>query len=200
MKSVNLLPHGGEVFYYPGFFNKRTSDRCFSQLKETINWQQRSIRIFGRIIPQPRLIAWYADEGINYAYSGLKLQPDPWTAPLLKIKEDTETFTGGKFNGVLLNLYRNGKDSMGWHRDNEKEIEPRAIIASLSFGEERKFDFRVYGSRSHSLSLVLQHGSLLVMSGEVQRHWEHCLPKLRNECGERINVTFRSIMKPSYRY
>jgi alkylated DNA repair dioxygenase AlkB len=142
---------------------------------------------------QPRLTAWMGDSGASYRYSGLMMVPEPWSAPVLKIKLAIEKAVGFKFNSALLNYYRTGLDSMGWHRDNEPELGKEPTIASVSFGDLRVFKMRHYFNKSLSVDIELDHGDLLVMAGVMQSYWEHSLPKTRRPKGPRINITFRSV-------
>jgi alkylated DNA repair dioxygenase AlkB len=189
----NLLPHNGSVFLYPGFFSKYESDKFYGELLNTVNWQQLPIKIFGKEVMQPRLTAWFADEGTQYAYSGLTLQAFEWTESLLEIKTRVEKVSDCKFNSALLNLYRDGNDSMGWHRDNEKELGVNPPVASVSFGETRKFQLRTYVNKSDLITIPLQHGSFLLMKDETQHYWEHRVPKELRIKGSRINITFRGV-------
>jgi alkylated DNA repair dioxygenase AlkB len=189
----NLLPKDGEVYYYPDFFTKEESDRLFQELKTRVNWKQEPIKIFGREVMQPRLTAWYGDDDKPYSYSGITMHPEPWTPALDLIKERIEEVSGTRFTSALLNYYRNQQDSMGWHRDNEKELGPNPIIGSVSFGEAREFQFRHYYDKSIKQALLLTHGSFLLMKGSTQHYWEHALPKRSRVLGGRINLTFRKI-------
>jgi alkylated DNA repair dioxygenase AlkB len=190
----NLLPHHGEVFYYPEFFSTQESHELFTELLNNISWRQEPIKLFGKEIMQPRLTAWYADKGVNYSYSGITMQALDWTESLIKIKTRVEQKSKSKFNSALLNLYRNGNDSMGWHRDNEKELGVNPVIASVSFGVSRKFQMRTYKEKTDLISLELRDGSFLLMQGESQPYWEHSVPKTKKIRGTRINITFRQVM------
>ena len=192
-EPVNLLPRSGTAFHFPGFFSRSQSDHYFSVLQKEIQWKQEPIYIFGKEIMQPRLTASFADEGIFYGYSGIKLQSEKWTDTLTEIKIKVEEAAGQSFNTALLNFYRDGNDSMGWHRDNEKELGVNPVIASISFGAERIFQFREYKGSSKVLSGKLGHGDLLIMGGESQHHWQHRLPKATGIKEPRINITFRQI-------
>ena len=187
----NLLPYKGEAYLYPAFFNGRESKQYLHDLTHNIAWKQEPIKIFGKEVMQPRLTAWYGDKA--YTYSGITMQPLPWTPALAAIKAKTEAVAGIGFTSALLNFYRNGKDSMGWHRDNEKELGINPIIASVSFGQSRTFKLRDYYKKGNSISVELGNGSLLLMRGETQHYWEHCITKTAKQVGERINITFRVI-------
>lgn len=191
--DVNLLPYKGAVFFFPGFFSKKNSDLLLNELLNNIAWKQEPIKIFGKQVMQPRLTAWYGDAGKQYSYSGITMQPFNWTNSLQQIKTAIETKTGLSFNSALLNLYRDGKDSMGWHRDNEKELGLNPSIASVSFGASRIFKLRDYNNKAITQSIALTHGSLLLMKGETQHFWEHQVAKTTKPVSTRINITFRQI-------
>jgi alkylated DNA repair dioxygenase AlkB len=159
-----------------------------------IKWKQEPIKIFGKEIMQPRLTAFYGDAEKVYSYSGIIMKPHAWTNELLEIKTKIETVAQVKFTSALLNFYRNEKDSMGWHRDNEKDLGNNPVIGSVSFGATRIFQLRDYKSRSITKSVELTNGSFLFMRGETQHVWEHQLPKTSRQLGERINITFRKIL------
>ncbi len=162
-------------------------------LRET-PWRAEHVVVWGKTFPQPRLIAWYGDVGHRDTYSGIHLNPLPWTPALLEIKTRIEAVAGETFNSVLLNYYRDHRDSMGFHSDDERELGERPIIASLSLGEERTFILK-HKTRPElkSVRLKLASGSLLLMKGETQRHWKHGINKATRPCGPRINLTFRRI-------
>jgi alkylated DNA repair dioxygenase AlkB len=186
------------VEYYSSFLCRYEADTCFHRLLETIVWQSRSIKMFGKSIPIPRLTAWYADPGAIYRYSGLTEVPAAWTPELDEMRRNVAAHCEVGFNSVLANLYRDGSDSMGWHSDDERELGPEPIIASISFGEERRFEFRSRDARRDKLSILLEHGSLLVMKGETQANWMHRLPKSRHVTEPRINLTFRAIVGTAF--
>lgn len=191
--STNLLPCFGESYFWKEFFDLSESDGYFERLKEEISWKQEPIKLFGKTIMQPRLTALLGDPKIPYGYSGIRMKSNPFTPTLLEIKERIEPLSGVTFTHALLNRYRDGKDSMGWHRDNEKELGINPVIASVSFGIARDFQLRLYQSKSEKVNLNLTHGSLLIMKGVTQHYWEHQIPKRANLPGERINLTFRVI-------
>lgn len=195
LDHLNLLPIPGEAFFYTGFFDKEESDQYLSYLSSNVTWKQEPIKIFGKTILQPRFTAFYGDEGISYSYSGITMNAMPWTTVLQRIKEHIETKFEVKFNSCLLNHYRNGEDSMGWHRDNEKNLGRYPFIASVSFGAHRIFQFRHYINKIPIISVDLTHGSLLVMKAETQHLWEHRLPKTILATTPRINLTFRLAIK-----
>ena len=148
--------------------------------------------MYGKELPFPRLTAWYGDQDQTYTFSGITLQPHPWTPELLEIKKKLESRAGTSFNSVLLNRYRDGKDSISWHQDNEKELGKNPIIASVNFGATRTFQLR-HIHTGEKISIQLTHGSLVIMMGELQHFWKHQIPKTRKPVGERINLTFRTI-------
>jgi alkylated DNA repair dioxygenase AlkB len=193
----NLLPFNGEALLFPALFSKTESDDYLQQLITGINWKQEAIIIFGKEVMQPRLTAWYGDSDKSYSYSGITMHPQSWTSALLEIKKRIEPIANTHFTSALLNYYRDGKDSMGWHRDNEKELGLNPIIGSVSFGAARTFQLRNYADKNIVRSVELTHGSFLLMRGETQHYWEHRVPKAgaRNGAmGARINITFRVIL------
>lgn len=191
----NLLPFEGEVFYFSNFFSKKQSDDYFEKLQIETQWKQEPIVLFGKKIMQPRLTSWYGDKNQIYGYSGIKMTPNLWTPTLLEIKKEVETLSSSSFNSALLNQYRNGQDSMGWHRDNEKELGPEPIIASVSFGETRNFFFRHYKTKDVKICVTLSHGDVLLMRGTTQKYWQHAVFKSSNTLKPRINITFRHILE-----
>lgn len=190
----NILEKDGEVFYIPQFLSGNIADKYFDFLFYQTQWTQSPIKIFGKEIMQPRLTAWYADDQVDYGYSGIKLAPTPWNSGLLELKEMTELKAQTNFNSVLLNLYRDNQDSMGWHRDNEKELGNTPTIASLTLGEGRTFKLRHYYEKEMKHKMELGHGDLLIMQGQSQNFWEHSVPKQSKAIGARINLTFRNIL------
>ena len=176
------------------FFDAQESGSIMQALISEIDWKQYQIKIFGKTLDQPRLTAYYGEDHPYYAYSNIKLQPIPFTPILLSIKNKIEALTLEKFNGVLLNYYRNGDDSMGWHADDEKELGTNPVIASLSFGASRNFQLQHSLDKSISkATIVLNDASLLIMKGVTQHFWKHQIPKQKNK-GPRINLTFRKII------
>ena len=182
-----------EIIYYPEFYDKPAADLMYTELVKDILWQQDEIRVFGKIHPQPRLTALYGNEGKSYSYSNIKMQPHPWNLLLQKIKSEVEKVAETHFSTVLLNYYRDGKDSNGWHADNEKELGLNPIIASVSFGAERVFQLKHNSDIGQKQNIVLQHGSLVLMKGTTQHFWKHQIPKTAKTIGSRINLTFRLI-------
>ena len=188
----NLLSCDGELYLYKGFYSKAIADQHFANVLGSLEWQHEKIYLYGRWVQVPRLMAWYGDAEAVYQYSRVVHQPKPWTPRLLEIRKDLEDFSAMSFNSVLANLYRDGTDSMGCHADNEKELGANPTIASLSFGDSRILRFKHQANREH-LDVLLEHGDLLWMSGAIQQHWQHELPKTRKPKQARINLTFRKI-------
>ena len=182
-----------DVTYYPKFYDTTQSDAMFNELFESIPWQQDDIRIFGKTHAQPRLTALFGNDGKPYSYSNIIMQPQPWTSILLKIKSQVENIAQIHFTSVLLNLYRNGKDSNGWHADNEKELGKNPVIASVSFGASRIFHLKHNLQPQLKQSIILESGSLLLMRGSTQHFWKHQIPKTAKPIGSRMNLTFRVI-------
>lgn len=183
----------GEIRLFPRLFSNAESDAVFDALKRDVDWKRERIRLFGRIVPQPRLTAWFGDPGAVYSYSGIELAPAPWSNLLRDIKNRVDRACETAFNSVLLNRYRNECDGVSWHSDDERELGRNPIIASASFGAVRTFQLRHKSDQSLKKRIDLPHGSLLLMSGATQHHWEHRIPKRRQPLGERINLTFRTI-------
>lgn len=183
---------GAEVKLYPQVFN---SDECaayMSHLAHHYEWRSDQIVLFGKPVEQPRLVTWVADDGIKIRYSGITIDPQPFSPELLAIKAKVEQLAGCQFNSVLCNWYRHGQDSMAWHSDDEKELGPRNTIASVSLGATRKFQFKHKHDRNiGTTSLQLQGGSLLIMAGDTQKNYKHQVPKTTGHVGPRINLTFR---------
>jgi len=189
--SSLLLPQA-DLLYDASFLLIAEAETLLHQLSAEATWEQRAIRIFGQQIPQPRLTAWYGEPEARYTYSGLTWEPRPWTATLQTLRQRVEAATGTPFNSVLLNLYRTGQDSMGWHADDEPELGPMPAIASLSLGATRRFRLRPRPGLTHPpLNLDLASGSLLLMRGPTQQNWQHALPKTARPVGPRLNLTFR---------
>jgi alkylated DNA repair dioxygenase AlkB len=183
-----------ELTLYDGFFQKEDADRLYTALLKDTPWKQEDITVYNKTYPTPRLTAWYGDPQAAYAFSSSKWHPYPWSTDLSFIKEKIEKETGASFNSVLLNLYRNGNDSVSWHRDNEEELGRDPVIASISFGETRPFQVRhKYRKELKKVEIPLTHGSLLLMAGPMQHFWEHQVPKTSRPVHPRINLTFRFI-------
>ena len=190
METENVVIENGEYVFIPDFFNQLESDHYLKSLTENVLWKQESMHMYGRKIEFPRLIAWYGTDSQLYSFSGVTLQPNPWTKELLEIKNRIEPVANVEFNKVLLNLYRNGKDSVSWHTDAEPALGKNPIIASVSFGATRKFQLRHIKTKE-KIEIILTSGSLLIMQGELQHYWQHQVPKTNKKIGERINLTFR---------
>lgn len=190
-----LLPMpDGEVIIYRHFFDKAESDHFFRALSEEIKWRQDKIKFYGKEIDLPRLTAWYGDSDRSYTYSNIPMNPEPWTPMLLSIKKSIEEVAEVSFNSVLLNLYRNGKDSVSWHSDDEPELGENPVIGSVSFGDARRFQFRHRHRKDLSkVEIDLSHGSFLLMRSQTQRFWQHQIPKTSKPLKPRINLTFRLI-------
>ena len=182
----------GEYLYFPSFFSKPEGDEYLKELKDNILWKQESMNMYGKQINFPRLTAWYGNNDKPYSFSGITLNPNPWTNTLLKIKAKIETKANVSFNSVLLNRYRNGNDSISWHTDAEPELGLNPVIASVNFGATRKFQLRHIKTKE-KIEIELTHGSLLIMQGELQHFWQHQVPKTSKVVSERINLTFRVI-------
>ncbi|WP_425230694.1 alpha-ketoglutarate-dependent dioxygenase AlkB family protein [Sphingomonas sp.] len=208
----------GTFFYSERFFNARWSDRSVEYFLENdrfdwrkvdwrslsaaelnslafshIRWQQDYLKLYGKVIPLPRLTAWYGDPGKSYEYSGINADPHPWVSGLSHLKNRIEECAAHQFNCVLLNWYRDGQDSLSWHADDEKELGENPVIASANFGATRDFLIRKNDDHSQKLSIPLKHGSLLIMQGEMQHYWQHSVPKRPKVKDNRFNLTFRTI-------
>lgn len=188
----DLLPTPGEATLHEQVFDARRANELFDILVRDLEWSEREIRMFGRMVKQPRLVAWYGDAGRTYRYSGSSLEPLPWTAELRSIKDACETVAGVEFNSVLANLYRDGSDGVAWHADDEPELGEQPVIASVSLGAARRFDLR-HRESGETVKTLLPDGSVLVMSGRSQRDWIHQVPKTSRPVGPRVNLTFRCI-------
>ena len=207
-----------ELLYCQAMFSKAISDRALYHLLDNehmppvhtdwaglsdtqifkagfknIAWQRQSGRFYGRHLPFPRLTAWYGDAGADYVYSNTVSHPLPWTRGLWYLKQQVERLSDSRFNSVLLNWYRDGNDYLSWHADDEPELGKDAVIASLSFGHTRDFLLRRSDNHEQKLAIALEHGSLLVMRGALQQHWQHAVPKRMAVQGSRVNLTFRWI-------
>jgi alkylated DNA repair dioxygenase AlkB len=182
----------GEYLYISNFFNKSESDYFLNTLLNKIDWKQEEMKMYGKTIKFPRLTSWYGNNDKPYSFSGINLEPNVWTTDLLKIKDKIELKSNAIFNSVLLNLYRNGNDSISWHTDAEKELGINPIIASVNFGATRKFQLR-HRETKEKIEIELNHGSLLIMRGELQHFWQHQVPKTKRIVDKRINLTFRII-------
>lgn len=185
-----------ELDYLPGWVDAALAECWLQALVEQTPWQQPELFIHGRYHRTPRLTAWYGEPEARYRYSGKVHEPLPWTALLDDIRQRLMAEVGQALNAVLLNYYRDGQDSMGWHSDAEPELGREPLIASLNLGGSRRFDLRRVGATRIEHSLTLEHGSLLVMRGPTQHHWQHQVAKTRQACAPRLNLTFRLIRFP----
>lgn len=192
-KETNLLPKDGIVNYYGQIFSISKSDDYFNKLMQDIEWKNDQAIIYGKLITTKRKVAWYGDSDFEYTYSKITKKALPWNAELLEIKRIAEQISGEKFNSCLLNLYHDGSEGMAWHSDAEKVLIKDGAIGSLSFGAERKFSFK-HKDTKESVSLMLEHGSLLIMKGTTQTHWLHRLPPTKLVTRPRVNLTFRTIV------
>ncbi|MEH2434222.1 MAG: alpha-ketoglutarate-dependent dioxygenase AlkB [Nostoc sp.] len=192
-QGEKLPMQNAEVIYYQNFFDGNESNQLFVELYETTSWNQESTILFGKQLKLPRLTAWYGDPDKSYSYSQITMQPFLWTPVLINIKSKIESLSKIKFNSVLLNLYRDGKDSVAWHSDDEAELGENPVIASVSFGANRRFMFRHKIQKELNYEIQLTHGSLLIMKGTTQHFWQHQIPKKNKLTQSRINLTFRQI-------
>lgn len=182
-----------EVLYYPTFLDATTSVALFQQLLRETPWQSDSITLFGKTHPQPRLTAFYGAAELSYSYSNIKMNANIWTPELLNLKKEIEIKAETAFNSVLINLYRDGKDSNGWHADNEKELGINPVIASITLGSERFFHLKHISNPAYKCKIKLENGSLLLMKGSTQHFYKHQIPKTMQAIDARINLTFRTI-------
>ena len=192
-EPIHLNLPDAEIIYFPAFIEKEKADSIYGELLQEIAWQQDEIIVYGKKHLQPRLTALYGNEGKPYSYSNITMQPHHWTLLLQKIKGHVENVSETNFTSVLLNYYRDGSDSNGWHADNEKELGTNPIIASLSLGAERVFQLKHNSDTVQKKSIILEHGSLLIMKETTQHFWKHQIPKTGKPIGPRINLTFRTI-------
>ena len=192
-EKIDLRLPDSSITYFPSFLEPAEADSYFKLFKKKIPWRQDDIKVFGKIYPQPRLTALFGNNAKPYSYSNITMQPHEFTDELLEIKEKIENKTSVVFTTCLLNLYRDGKDSNGWHADDEKELGQNPVIASITLGQERFFHLKHKKKKDLKQKLLLKHGSLLLMEGETQHHWLHQIPKTTRNIGERINLTFRVI-------
>jgi alkylated DNA repair dioxygenase AlkB len=191
-KIVFQVPDA-HIEYYPNFFSEEQADVLFKKLLTETSWQQDNITVYGKTYPQPRLTALFGNEGKPYSYSNITMHPQPWNETLLQMKLKITEVTLCDFTTVLLNRYRNGQDSNGWHADNEKELGTNPAIASISLGAARAFHLQHNSIKEARLKLTLEHGSLLLMKGTTQHYWKHQIPKTAKTVDQRINLTFRTI-------
>jgi alkylated DNA repair dioxygenase AlkB len=189
--TVNLLPYDGEAIYCGTVLGQEEADSYFTHLFTHVPWKNDEVIIFGKHITTKRKVAWFGDDAFSYTYSNTTRQALPWTKELLELKVIAEKASGTKFNSCLLNLYHSGEEGMSWHRDDEKELGPNTVIASLSLGAARKFSFK-HISTKEKVDVILGNGTLLLMQGTTQTYWYHSLPKSVKVKHPRINLTFRT--------
>jgi len=193
--KVNLLPQDGTVHYYGPIVNLSKANQYFETLKQTIDWKHDEAVMFGKRIITKRKVAWYGEKEFKYTYSNTTKSALYWTKELQELKRIAEKHSGETYNSCLLNLYHSGEEGMGWHSDGEKDLKKNGAIASMSFGAVRKFAFK-HKSTKATVSVILDHGSLLVMKDTTQTHWLHRLPPTKKVLHPRINLTFRTIIEP----
>lgn len=187
-----IVDEDGRAEVFPGFLGHEDADTMFAELLRDVRWEQADLVVFGRRTTEPRMSVWCADDGVPYVYSGTKRTAHPIPSVLEPLRERIEEVTRARYNSVLINLYRDGNDRLGWHADNEECNGPEPTIASISLGAERRFDLRHRGT-GRTERVLLPHGSLLVMSGTLQRHWLHQVPPMKRVTAPRINLTFRHV-------
>lgn len=192
-KKIRLNLLDSDICYYPNFLNQAEAENLFNRLRNTVPWQQDTIKVFGKTHPQPRLTALFGDHNKPYTYSNITMEPHQFIEPLSDLKKRVDEIAKTDFTTCLLNLYRDGRDSNGWHADNEKELGKNPIIVSISLGQERFFHLKHRANPQMKHKILLENGSLLLMKGETQHHWLHQIPKTTRQIGERINLTFRVI-------
>lgn len=177
----------------PAWLPAGRADALMAELREDLDWEVHRIRMFGRMVDSPRLSSWIGDAGASYVYSGTRFEPRPWHRALLQLRGELRALLGIDFNSVLANLYRDGRDAMGWHSDDERELGPAPVIASISLGATRRFAFKHRRDPGRKLAIDLPSGSLLVMRGDTQSNYRHALPRTARAVSDRINLTFRHI-------
>ncbi|OJI04117.1 alpha-ketoglutarate-dependent dioxygenase AlkB [Polynucleobacter sp. MWH-Adler-W8] len=190
--AANILPKDGGARYYPKVLTEHDCKAMMGQLQNSLKWEAEQLMMFGKLVTTRRKVAWVADPLCNYTYSGVKKIPQAWTSELVLIKERLEEISQTEFNSCLLNFYHDGDDGMGWHSDDEEELDPASPIASLSLGAQRKFAFR-HKKDKGTISLFLESGSVLIMHPPTQKYWQHALLKTKKVSDIRMNLTFRKI-------
>ena len=190
--TPNILPKDGRAHYFPGIYSETSANQLISQLQTSLQWQPDQLLMFGKLVTMRRKVAWVGDPNCSYTYSGVKKTPQHWTPELLLIKSQLEAIAQAEFNSCLLNLYHDGEDGMGWHSDDERELDPHSPIASLSLGAQRKFALR-HKKDKETVALFLENGSVLIMHAPTQAHWQHALLKTKTVSEVRINLTFRKV-------
>ncbi|MCX2575543.1 alpha-ketoglutarate-dependent dioxygenase AlkB family protein [Pedobacter sandarakinus] len=192
-QDKNLLPYDGTVKYFGSLYTVAEANACFQNLLSSIEWKNDEAFIMGKHIITKRKVAWYGEENFPYTYSKATKFALPFTNHLLLLKQIAEKHTGASYNSCLLNLYHNGDEGMAYHSDDEKSLAPNSSIASMSFGEERKFLFK-HKTTKETVGLYLENGSLLEMKDATQTFWLHRLPPTKKIKGARINLTFRTML------
>jgi alkylated DNA repair dioxygenase AlkB len=175
----------------PDFLTPSEHERCLAALRQECDWVVHRIRLFGAVHDVPRLSAWHGEPWAAYSYSGIHLNPTPWTPILAELRQRAEAVCRHRFDGVFCNWYRHGRDYMAWHSDDEPSLGPSPLIASLSLGAPRRFLLRRKDDHRCRREIELGHGSLLVMAGPTQRYWQHSIAKTARPVGERFNLTYR---------
>lgn len=219
-KGIVIIVPYGRLYYAPHYFDEQTADAYLDYFLESqiggkpinhrthnwhhtdlnmvqfrhIHWQQDTIKMYGKVHKLPRISAWYGDNDCPYTYSGITLNPNPWTDRLLMLNDELGKICKRRFNSVLMNWYRSGEDYISWHKDDEKELGNNPLIASVNFGESRRFLLRLCDNHTLKLELLLHHGSILVMAGQLQHFWQHSVPKQKKILSSRVNLTFRNII------
>jgi alkylated DNA repair dioxygenase AlkB len=193
--AITILPKDGSAEYYARYMPHEKSIDLMKQLQASLLWEPDQLIMFGKKVTTRRKVAWVGDPNCSYTYSGVKKSPQSWTPELLSIKSGLEEIAKSNFNSCLLNFYHDGDDGMGWHSDDEKELDTTAPIASLSLGARRKFAFRHKIDKT-TISLFLENGSALIMRSPTQQSWQHSLPKTKIVTTPRMNLTFRKIVLP----
>ena len=192
--TLNILPKDGIVNYFGPIFSEAVANSYLNSLLLNVDWKNDEAFMFGKLIVTKRKVAWYGDNAVEYTYSNRTKKALPWTNELLALKTEVELKTGEQYNSCLINVYHSGEEGMGWHSDGEKDLKKDGAIGSLSFGAERKFSFK-HNTTKETVSLLLEHGSLLVMKGTTQTYWMHRLPPTKKTITPRVNLTFRTIVK-----
>jgi len=191
-RAESLLPRDGSAVLHASAIESLRAAELFGIFAAGLAWEARDVLVFGRWVAQPRLTAWYGDPGQIYRYSGIEMHPNPWTSELSEIRALCEHLAGARFNSVLANLYRDGSDGVAWHSDDEPELGRNPVVASVSLGQERRFELR-HRETGEKVSTMPPSGSVLVMAGSTQHHWLHHVPKTAKPVGPRINLTFRFV-------
>ncbi len=185
---------GAEMVLLTAVWSRVEGDRLCKKLIEELEWRQDKISMFGQSHNVPRLNAWYGDPGHSYSWSGIAMNPSPWTSTLLEVRERVSELAGAEFNSVLANLYRDGHDKVDWHADDEKVLGVNPVIASVSLGAARKFRIRRKDRSAQPTDISLNSGDVLIMRGSTQRYWEHQVPRTKKVTEPRVNLTFRKVI------